>query len=282
MATPRRANKKTTSTSNVDKDDCGTCSLVVAERDKALQCDLCELWFHASCEKIDSATYELIKKDSKKGRPAIHWYCSKQCNIVAAKYLGGVTHLERKVNVLTEKVAKVDQSVAGLKEGKLPQNMIEAVKVISQQYVQNPPDTEEQRTIVKEIIAERENDQICGLKDIISSKEREHMEEIEERVGRRNNLMLFGLPENRTENKEERTERDEEQLKTLLDEVRVAQRPVEIRRIGRFQESDSSKLRPLRITFSSESARDEVLKAYHRVRRSDKQLASTENQEDCV
>ena len=39
------------------------------------------------------------------------------------------------------------------------------------------------------------------------------------------------------------------------------------RRIGKFQENDGTKNRPVRVTFSSETIRDDTLKAYHRKRK---------------
>ena len=85
---------------------CGICSATVLKKDKALQCELCEFWYHTSCEKMDDDTYDLIIKDRAKEVPMIHWYCSKQCNKVASKYLGGVLHLEREVQKLTKKLTK--------------------------------------------------------------------------------------------------------------------------------------------------------------------------------
>ena len=118
QASGRKMSNTSLKRQNSRKHECGTCSNTVAKKDKALQCELCEIWYHATCEKIDEDTYELIRRDSAKDVPMIHWYCSKQCNKVASKYLGGVLHLEKEVQKLSEKVSQVDKSLTDLQEGK--------------------------------------------------------------------------------------------------------------------------------------------------------------------
>lgn len=254
MAHPASRRKNSSSSlerQNSKKNECGTCLTTVAKKDKALQCELCEIRYHTSCEKIDEETYELIMKDSMKDVPLIHWYCSKQCNKVASKYLGGVMHLEREVQKLSEKVSQVDKTLADLSEGKLPEKMVQKVKEISQQCSKSPADVQEQKTLMKDIITEREKEQRA---------------EMEERARRKNNLMVFGIPES-TKNKDERAKEDKTVIKQLLEEIKVDQNPFEYRRIGKPQDNDSSKSRPVRITFQSEKIRDDALKAYHRIRK---------------
>lgn len=250
---------------NTKKTDCGICSVTMTKKDKALQCELCELWYHTSCENLDDDTYDLIMKDSKKEVPLIHWYCSKQCNKVASKYLGGVLHLEREVQKLSEEVAHIDKSLAALNEGKLPEKLARAVKDISQQCAQTSTDALEQK--------------MMGI-DIITEREKEKLAEIEERVKRKNNLMVFGLPENKEKNRDGRMDEDKLLIRELLEEINIDQNPVEHRRIGKFQQGDNNKSRPVRITFSSEAVRDDALKAYHRTRKENKQDAiGNENDE---
>lgn len=36
---------------------CGECSKQVRDGEKAIQCELCETWFHSSCQLIDDDQY---------------------------------------------------------------------------------------------------------------------------------------------------------------------------------------------------------------------------------
>lgn len=43
------------STGAVDKrDTCGKCGIIVKSKDKAVQCEMCEIWFHTNCTDIRS------------------------------------------------------------------------------------------------------------------------------------------------------------------------------------------------------------------------------------
>ena len=49
---------------------CGICNKHVNETDKALCCDDCDFWIHASCAEIDQVKYESLQKCKEK------WFCS--------------------------------------------------------------------------------------------------------------------------------------------------------------------------------------------------------------
>ncbi len=39
-----------------DKDGCGKCSGLVTAKDKGVQCEICEVWFHCKCQGISDDT----------------------------------------------------------------------------------------------------------------------------------------------------------------------------------------------------------------------------------
>ena len=57
---------------------CGTCHRVVDERNKAIQCDLCNYWNHIGCDGIEPYDYDKLKKLPQAQRDKIIHYC-KQC-----------------------------------------------------------------------------------------------------------------------------------------------------------------------------------------------------------
>ena len=50
---------------------CEICTKAVASNHKAIQCDICDIWVHIKCNKINSQTYELLKKDNTQ------WFCNE-------------------------------------------------------------------------------------------------------------------------------------------------------------------------------------------------------------
>jgi hypothetical protein len=168
-----------------------------------------------------------------------------------------MTEIPKQVDNLTEHVALVDRKITDVQEGKFTQKMIDTVKEITKEEVHiQPPELAEEK--------------LEELKGILESRDKEQIAELEERMKRKHNLMLFHLPESKTKDREARLKEEKEQINKLLTEVKVDHKLLEYRRIGRFIEAnkpEEQKHRPVRLTFSSETTRDEVLKAYHRVRK---------------
>lgn len=54
------------------KEKCGECSRLVKSEDKGIQCELCEAWFHSSCQAIDDEQYQALEADSQKDTPILH------------------------------------------------------------------------------------------------------------------------------------------------------------------------------------------------------------------
>ena len=73
-----------------DKDGCGRCSGAVTVKDKGVQCEICEVWFHCKCQGISDETYKVMKKEQ-----SLHWYCAG-CEKGFAKILESVTKIQKK------------------------------------------------------------------------------------------------------------------------------------------------------------------------------------------
>lgn len=70
--------KKAVEYINEDEEDveCPTCENAVTEEDQALQCELCQQWYHCSCEAIKKRLYEAINEDDDDNQ--FTWVC-KAC-----------------------------------------------------------------------------------------------------------------------------------------------------------------------------------------------------------
>ena len=169
-------------------------------------------------------------------------------------FLSGIAQIQKQVDNLTEQVAQVDMKITEVQEGKFTPKMIDTVKEISKEEAH-----------VRPLDVKLEE-----FKGILESRDREQIVELEERMKRKHNLMLFHLPEPKTKDKEDRLREESELISKLLSEIKVDHKPVDHRRIGKYVEANNAedqKHRPVRLTFSSEAMRDDALKAFHRTRK---------------
>lgn len=60
------------------KETCPVCKIQVCDSERALECNLREMWHHAACENINEAVYKFLVENQAS---AIHWYCFR-CNNV--------------------------------------------------------------------------------------------------------------------------------------------------------------------------------------------------------
>ena len=60
---------------------CGRCRKIVKRGDDALECEICQQWFHVKCEEISKAQYKVMLECNKEGKKKtkLHWYC-KTCD----------------------------------------------------------------------------------------------------------------------------------------------------------------------------------------------------------
>ena len=48
--------------SSVECSPCADCEIIISDGNVALQCDLCDNWYCASCMKIEKRVYEFLNK----------------------------------------------------------------------------------------------------------------------------------------------------------------------------------------------------------------------------
>ena len=53
---------------------CRICAKNVNDKDKAVQCDLCELWIHIKCNKLNYLDYRYLQNCDES------WYCKDRCS----------------------------------------------------------------------------------------------------------------------------------------------------------------------------------------------------------
>jgi hypothetical protein len=86
------------------KSECGDCKMVVGRIDKAMQCELCELWFYCKRESISEETYKLM------GQNKIHFYCGR-CDKAAGKKEGELHMVKGEVEEMNKRPYVVQEQL---------------------------------------------------------------------------------------------------------------------------------------------------------------------------
>jgi len=81
---------------------CITCGLKVKEKELSLQCEICECWSHAHCEKISEEVMQVLQREN------FHRYCMKYTSGVG-KMLNVVMKMQERMDVLLKLVTEMCQ-----------------------------------------------------------------------------------------------------------------------------------------------------------------------------
>lgn len=200
-----------------DKEEkCSVCVKCVNDGEKAMQCDICLLWCHIVCVEVPEALYKALNKfDGSKTGCGFHWYC-KACTVGVGKLITCVSRLaERQENMETELKSMMSEVVAlkGIKKE------LDEVKKDSSKVDQLCAEIDFMKKDIVALQSAKTNidalDQkldttVRSFSDIVKSQEaaaksvatkvedkqlRAQVNEALEREKRKNNLVVFGLPD---------------------------------------------------------------------------------------
>ena len=192
-------------------DRCATCTKAVSDKDSGIQCEICFSWYHAKCVGISEDVYSFLVNTKN-----VHWYCDS-CNQGFAQVVEELGRLkarqesmEHKMNEIMkelgeignfkQKIEKIDNSVRDLAEAKLPgevkknveQHVVQFKDIVKQQI------DEELNSRVDEGIKKELTGQVCGELDEVRKSiqiTKEQADEQRDKERRRNNIILYNVPE---------------------------------------------------------------------------------------
>ena len=194
--------------------DCGSCGKAVRDRANGIECDRCEVWYHAGCQKISLELYKVLQKYDEE------WYC-RSCHA--------------QIKQMDNNIKQLVEENKGLKD---------RVKAL-----------EEKWDLFKEEL--KEETVKCAVQRI-SQDMGKHMEELEERNRRRNNLVLYNVPES---TKEEAKERQSDDLVACCDLIEGSLKVTDfnIETTIRMGKSEDGKKRPLLVKLTKETDKKHIL-----------------------
>jgi hypothetical protein len=237
-----------------DNSVCIVCCKIV--KDEGVECDgECKRWFHPKCVDISTSEFKKISE----GRTKV-W----RCNRVDCKAGAGpstvppyISDLELKFNIVIQKLDKLDK-IDNLASG------IDEIKAELSTMKMNLQALEP-RVASNECCISSIKEELTDLKklqeEFKAPSEENILEELNERRQRRRNVIVHGLPEEKTANIKEALRKDEENAISLMSRIGVNMVVGDFRctRIGK---PNRDKARPLRLIFQSEADAVKLLKAF--------------------
>ena len=257
-------------------DNCAGCDARVKRNDEGLKCDGCDRWFHIACERVGKVMYKALKDHED-----LIWFCGG-CREESKK----IKDIRKEVEGLVdEKMKKMEERLIGMKEeiseeilGKvkaewmveitrLRTDLVDEVNSIKHKLdqigmsINNRPETTEEEIVTAEEV---------------KSTVLQEMEEAEERKRRACNVVLYNIPESKSEVTDERIEADANwcmEMCTETLEVEVGKEDIDsIIRLGKKPETEQGKPRPILLKLKKEKTKWEILTNAKKLRNANSQV----------
>ena len=107
------------------KDVCADCKRKVRRTDEAVECEVCEIWFHNKCQNVSDALYPVLQDKTER----VSWYCN-YCSRGAKPLMKKLQKLSVKQVKTEEEVKKISERVKAIEDvsiGKLIPDMDEKI-----------------------------------------------------------------------------------------------------------------------------------------------------------
>lgn len=142
---------------------CGDCELEVIEGNKALCCEVCDIWFHIQCQNIPETIYTFIF-ESEEGDQFL--WCCKFCKRGGIKLHSRMRNYESKQSILEERQENLESVVTEIKDE------ITEDKNKNSELATRVGDVEARSTRTKEMVDKNseDNEGILGRLGILEAK----------------------------------------------------------------------------------------------------------------
>jgi hypothetical protein len=253
------------------KDKCLLCATAVKEEENGIQCELCEMWVHAKCEKINEEGFKVLSMDN------IHWYCLG-CNKGVGRVLSTVMKMQRSHDKMDSEIKEiqgnfkqhqeqVESELDGIKGGmeEIKNEMKVAKEAINELYAAIEQQREDQKKIETNeglwstIVGKHVEKQVDMKMDNMTGQLEEvhktltetstQAKEERDKEERRNNIILYRVPESNKATYEDRKKEDQEFVTALIQQgLSIPEARVEdLRKAIRLGKKEAGKDRPLLI-----------------------------------
>ena len=242
---PGQHSDSSSTTTTTDTDTiCPDCKLVVDDQSKAVECEVCDRWYHTSCQNISNALYEVLICEETTN---ISWYC-KGCN-------QGAKRIMTKICKLNERQERVENGLVMLTE--LHQNLNDRITSLGSSLDERlniqEKVNEERFTTMESSFALRM--QILKTQSVDGAADMAR--EMEDRQERANNIIMFNVPESSAGSRIEQQGDDMTIVKKMCVILGADNAQVITRRLGKKIETET---RPIRVEVMDINNKKTILK----------------------
>jgi putative lipoic acid-binding regulatory protein len=257
-------------------DSCGKCNKVVKESTAAIQCDICDTWWHAACVGMESELCESAGKNSQ-----LHWYCIK-CNPGSGKMVIEMKKLQDKLETVEECMRRMDEKMEKIrvesgtqmdkalkelnknvtekmKANDVKQLIADELKKFEEKGTKNEPKWSE---IVSKEVGNRFAE-ITGDIDVVQKTVSETKEKImdnDDKLKRRNNIIMYKVEESKLDTVAEKNYEDMDFCGQMMEKVlKVGYEKGDIVKVVRLGKIEEKKMRPLLIEFCNAHVKNVVM-----------------------
>ena len=252
------------------EDYCGKCDRVVREKDNALECEQCRVWYHVGCDGVHVELYKVLAKHEDQ-----RWSCS-ECTKKGKMNSKKIKDLEdkneelqrklREMKILEDRNAELEQKVRAM-EAKWENFKVEIVTETVDRV----------REMIKEDLNKVKEEIGMGigtnLLEEVATKVKDKIDE--ERVGeeRKKNIVLYLVPESKKAKVEDREKEDKEACEEIFEKIlKVDRDRFEIQQVVRLgQEMKQDRCRPLLVKLRNEREKWRILSQAKRLKEADAQ-----------
>ena len=228
------------------------------EGNKLICCDRCELWHCIKCANISEAGYTFLASTTGED---IAWYC-KPCKLPAKNAVLEDKSIEDKCKEYMDKINQRMKTIELSIKKKAEQTTVDELQKQLDKLDRRLKDLEEGKKLRKswtEIVRIPEKK---AMEEEIEVQLRSRENEEKDRQNRRNNIIVFGLPESKSTDNEQRKMHDIEKI------IRLTKNMVNINEeeISKAIRLGKEKDRPLLITLKREEIKRELFKNLNKIR----------------
>lgn len=271
MSSTRRGSRKSaTNGIDVSQDDawiCKLCQETHVDKDaKLLECQRCQNHFCIKCLNKPKAEYDMLSKTD------CMWFCI-ECRRVVEQRIAIDLDIEARCKEIME---SYEQRISWLEESMRQKcDVKDTKKIIQEEIAAKTCNETKVREIVKEVIADQvdQSSNDTSVKTVANGKPAQEnvshvIEEIRERKTRENNLMIFGMKEHNSDNKEDRESSDREKVNQIFTDAKIKLEEnsiTSVARLGNFVKNKEG-CRPLMVELKSVDIKVSLFKNMHYIK----------------
>ena len=257
---------------------CRSCSLPCKKTDKALACSLCSQWYHAKCQGVSDAFYEVITQDSNaKDGATLQWNCKPSCHVVADSFAKVLKSIQDQMSEVRKELADTKNKIEN--RVNTVESRVDSINTAMDKLQEEVTEGLEKLKAEAEDRNKTENKRDTDANNTPATSHPTVTQEVLNTVNeqsRKKNVVIFGLTEKNTNLREEIKTHDLETVQDIIKHVtdvdecpkmtttRLGKRPDNTESTSTNDQTPAK--RPVLVRFENEADKSTFMKRLYRLK----------------